>query len=112
MPRCRHTHWSLLLRGVALLAVMVMPGRSAYVGSEKTPAPSGRVQYRMTSPSMHGTMTLSWTDNGRKYRQDIRGITGSGGQKTPIETWTIGDGSYVYSYQFEFRLIEGTGRCA
>jgi hypothetical protein len=99
MRRCCPVH-----RPAGRLAVMlvmgaiVMPGRLAFAESGKAPAPSGRVQYQMTGPTSNGTMTLSWTDNGRKYRQDIRQTHGVGKRKGTMELWNVGDGSYVYTH--------------
>jgi len=53
----------------------------------------------MTGPAIDGMMTLSWTENGQKFRQDIKQTASVGKQKRTMETWTLGDGSYVYSYQ-------------
>jgi hypothetical protein len=103
-----HTRYSARrARSMAAVAVFLgtalPPGRCAPSGGP-APLPSGRIHYQMTSPIMSGTMILSWIDNGKKFRQDTKASAGTGaerrpgGQKTQFETWSIGDGTHVYTY--------------
>ena len=81
---------------VGALAALSSPALGAGV---EAPLASGRVHYRMASPLMNGTTVLCWIDHGRKFRQDAQMSIGSGGTTRQIQTWSLGDGSYVYSYQ-------------
>src|SRR5687768_13505451 len=88
------------LAAAALLAIHAAPGRSAPAAVSKLPAPTGRVTYKLTSSMMSGTMTLAWSDNGKKFRQDSSfqrpaGAMGAGAPPSSaqgaMKMWVIGD---------------------
>jgi outer membrane lipoprotein-sorting protein len=82
---------------IAGLALLNAPS-IASVAKETAPA-TGRVHYRMSSPIMNGTSVVSWIDHGRKFRQDSKMTIGATASKSPMQTWSIGDGTNVYAYQ-------------
>jgi len=81
---------------VALLLTAGCPGLAA--NDKDTPA-TGRVHYTMTSPMMSGTMTMAWIDHGKKFRQDTKMSAGGPSGQKAMDTWTVGDGTYVYTHR-------------
>jgi hypothetical protein len=87
-------------RGIAAMAVAWSPavsGGAAFAG-DKPPA-TGRIHYQMTSPMVNATVVMAWVDHGKKTRQDMKMSVGGGGQQAAIDSWTVTDGSYIYTYQ-------------
>lgn len=85
--------------GVAVAAVVTALSVAAHVPA--APArpmqlPSGRVQYKMNMFGSNGSQTLTWSDYGRKMRQDTKVAFVNGGQRMNINTWMISDGTYAY----------------
>lgn len=95
--------WPCALLALTLLAA----GRDPQAGaapSSKMPTASGRITYQMSGP-MKGSMVLSWTENGKKFRQDTK-LTGTppmppgaGAPKAPMkmESWVLSDGKDIYT---------------
>jgi hypothetical protein len=92
-----HHQASYALPIIASLALL-NPAVLSATAKDTTPT-TGRVHYRMSSPMMTGTSVVSWIDHGRKFRQDSKMMIGASAQKTPLNTWSIGDGSDLYTYQ-------------
>jgi hypothetical protein len=83
-----------LLSALTLLGI-ALPVRAADPAFKY---PSGRVHYKLTGPMMNGTTILTWTDRGKKFRQDMSGVAAQGPQAgTQFQTWSISDGKFVYT---------------
>jgi hypothetical protein len=95
--RCLLAAFGLMV--ITLVGALAAPSRPALAAGNEAPMASGRVHYRMTSPMMNGTTVLSWIDHGHKFRQDALISIGSAGKKSQIQSWSLGDGTYLYSYQ-------------
>jgi len=48
---------------------------------------------------MSGTMVTAWVDHGKKSRQDMKLSVNAGGRQASIDTWSLQDGTYVYTHQ-------------
>jgi hypothetical protein len=83
---------------VSALAVSLAP-LSSPAAPAKAGLASGRITYRFQSPMASGTSVLCWTDGGKRFRQEMRGGSTGNRQMTMMESWTIGDGTYLYIYQ-------------
>jgi hypothetical protein len=86
------------ITAMGLLGTLALPNPSAHAADKKTPA-TGRVHYRMNSPMMNGTMTMTWINHGKKFRQDMKLSVGQQGKQMSINSWTVADGGYIYTYQ-------------
>jgi hypothetical protein len=86
------------LTAAGLLGTLAVPNPSAHAADKKTPA-TGRVHYRMTSPMMNGTMIMTWINHGKKFRQDMKLTVGQQEKQMSINSWTLADGGYIYTYQ-------------
>ena len=85
--------------GVAVAAVLTALGVAAHVPA--APArpmqlPNGRVQYKLNMFGNNGSQTVTWSDYGRKLRQDTKFAFANGGQRMNVNTWMISDGTYAY----------------
>ncbi len=95
--RIRHPHRAIA--AAALIGGLGMAGRPAIAAGDKDTPATGRVHYTMTSPKMNGTMTMAWIDHGKRFRQETKMSVGQPGQQMTMDTWTLGDGRYLYSHQ-------------
>jgi hypothetical protein len=62
----------------------------------KLPSASGQITYKMSGPAINGTTTLSWIENGKKARNDVKATAAQPGQQFSLDGWTITDGTNVY----------------
>jgi len=92
---------------IAAIAASVFASSSVNAApASKFKSPTGRVTYKLSSPMMNGSTTLSWMENGKKFRQDMSGevVRPSQPGQPPahgmqIKTWTLSDGVNIYSKQ-------------
>jgi hypothetical protein len=96
--RSRHSLAMIPVVAASLLGPVAVPGAAAPAADKKTPA-TGRVHYRMNSPIVSGTMVMTWINHGKKFRQDMKLSVGQQGKQTTINSWTLTDGGYLYTYQ-------------
>jgi hypothetical protein len=89
-----------LLGAAALAVLLTSAGHSAPEARLALPAASGRVTYRINSPLLTGTAIFAWTEEGRRFRQDLKQFikTGKGGSVRQ-DLWAISDGTNLFSYQ-------------
>src|SRR3712207_6729814 len=87
--------WTAILAAAAALPCSDGLAQGA---AQKLPTPSGRVTYRIKTPMMDGTTVFSWIQSGKRFRQDTTLTAGSGERTRKLETWAIGDGTYVYMH--------------
>jgi hypothetical protein len=85
------------------IAAIVAAGGLAVVGgaalADDKPPATGRIHYQMTSPMVNASVVMAWVDHGKKTRQDMKMSVGSGAQQAAMDSWTLTDGSYIYTYQ-------------
>lgn len=48
---------------------------------------------------MNGTSTLSWIEDGRRFRQDLDAAVGGPERNMRIQSWAISDGKHLYMSQ-------------
>src|SRR4051794_14887487 len=88
-----------VLAAIGALGLLTAPGRPVMAAAGSAAPATGRVHYRMSSPMMNGTTVVSWIDHGRKFRQDSQMSIGATASKSAMQTWSIGDGTNIYTYQ-------------
>jgi hypothetical protein len=88
-----------LVAGIAALSLLTASGRTLLAAGVSAAPATGRVHYRMSSPMMNGTTVISWIDHGHKFRQDSHMSIGATASKSAMQTWSIGNGADVYTYQ-------------
>src|SRR5690242_12328636 len=92
----RHTVQAACCAAVMLLAAPAVPARG---DNGKFDFPTGRITYHFTAGAVAGTSVLVWDENGRRFRQDTTGVNKGPNGQQKIESFTIGDGKYLYVHQ-------------
>jgi len=82
----------------AAFGLLGTPLSTARAAGDTAPA-TGRVHYRMSSPIMNGTSVVSWIDHWHKFGQDSTMSIGAAASQGAMQTWSIGNGTDVYTYQ-------------
>jgi outer membrane lipoprotein-sorting protein len=82
----------------ALLGGLAAPHRVSAAAAPAFAFPTGRLTYKISSPTMTGTTLVSWIEGGRKFRQDMTGSITAEKRRTKITGWTISDGVHMYSH--------------
>lgn len=83
--------------GVGALALASAVGAAAPASSGFA-SQTGRVTYQISSPLMKGRSVLTWSDSGRRFRQEITGTVGAAGKTRAISGWTLCDGKNLYTH--------------
>src|SRR5688500_9823223 len=93
------SHVRLLIIPAALALGSVAGASRPAESASAFPYPSGRIIYQFNAGQVSGTSVLQWIESGKRFRQDMKG-TGTAPQAfTSVESWTIGDGTYMYVHQ-------------
>lgn len=84
--------------------VLAAKAKSKPAPTPSMPSATGRVTYSFNVTPLSGTSLVTWTDGGKKFRQDMK-MSGTapgapaGASLTNVEMWMIGDGTHIYSHQ-------------
>lgn len=93
---------AVILGAAAILTGVGRPAEAA--PARQMPTATGRVTYQISGP-MKGSMVLSWSENGKKFRQETK-MTGVPPPATPgapkaapmsMDTWMLSDGKAMYA---------------
>lgn len=85
-------------RAVAAVGAVALSGAAALAAGQPLFAfPSGRVTYKITGKPVNGTSTLTWTEKGKRTRQDSQIQMQFGQSPMNVKSWSISDGKYLYN---------------
>jgi hypothetical protein len=96
--RRRIAHALSPILALGMLSALTLPTHSQAAPAKMAPA-TGRVHYKMTGPTMNGTIVMAWLEHGKKFRQDMKMSMKMQGQSMKADGWTLADGTYLYSHQ-------------
>jgi hypothetical protein len=85
----------VLVGAVLALTAAVLPAAAQF---QSLKYPTGRVTYKITGSMFNGTQTVTWIESGKRTRTEATMQAGQGDQKMTMNTWSISDGTYVYTF--------------
>lgn len=105
MPPPRATFFGAALATTAFLCAAAAAPPAKPSAAKPAPAPpvqrfpfaTGRLTYSIQGPVTHGKRVVTWTDYGRRFRQELSGTAGKGARPIKMDGWVIGDGKYIYT---------------